>query len=58
LAIDFDKNYPGTIGTSTLIKEIESMASTSKTGKVTIIAHSNGGLVTKLIYNQLMDVGK
>jgi pimeloyl-ACP methyl ester carboxylesterase len=52
------KTTAGTIGTSTLIKEIESMASSSKTGKVTIIAHSNGGLVTKLIYNQLMDVGE
>ena len=34
------------------------MASSSKTGKVTIVAHSNGGLVTKLIYNQLKDKGE
>ena len=48
----------GMIGTSTALQEIEQMASTSKTGKVTIIAHSNGGLVTKLLYNQLKDKGE
>jgi pimeloyl-ACP methyl ester carboxylesterase len=48
----------GTIGTSSVIQAIESMASTSKTGKVTIIAHSNGGLVTKLLYNQLKAKGE
>ncbi|MDE2188215.1 MAG: hypothetical protein KGJ35_00595 [Patescibacteria group bacterium] len=48
----------GSIGTSSVIKTIESMASTSKTGKVTIIAHSNGGLVTKLVYNALRDRGQ
>jgi hypothetical protein len=48
----------GTLGTSSVIQAIESMASSSKTGKVTIIAHSNGGLVTKLIYNQLKDKGE
>jgi len=48
----------GVTGTSTAIKAIESMASSSKTGKVTIIAHSNGGLVTKLVYDQLKDKGE
>jgi pimeloyl-ACP methyl ester carboxylesterase len=48
----------GTLGTSSVIQAIESMASSSKTGKVTIIAHSNGGLVTKLLYNQLKDKGE
>lgn len=48
----------GVIGTSTVVQAIESMASSSKTGKVTIIAHSNGGLVTKLLYDQLRDKGE
>lgn len=36
-------------GTSTpyIIQELHRLAATSKTGKVTIVAHSNGGLVTK-----------
>ncbi len=38
-------------GTTTpyIIQELKRLASNSKTGKVTIIAHSNGGLVTKLL---------
>ncbi|MDR3558514.1 MAG: hypothetical protein P4L61_03210, partial [Candidatus Pacebacteria bacterium] len=52
------KASTGDLGTSSLIKVIESMASTSKTGKVTIIAHSNGGLVTKLVYNELKEKGE
>lgn len=52
------KASAGTLPTSSVIQAIESMASSSKTGKVTIIAHSNGGLVTKLVYNQLRDKGE
>ena len=52
------KASAGTLPTSSVIQAIESMASSSKTGKVTIIAHSNGGLVTKLVYNQLKDKGE
>src|ERR1035437_2903885 len=52
------KASAGTLSTSSVIQAIESMASSSKTGKVTIIAHSNGGLVTKLVYNQLKDKGE
>jgi len=48
----------GTIRTSTVVKTIENMASSSKTGKVTIIAHSNGGLVAKLLYNELKEKGE
>lgn len=36
-----------------IIKEIERMATGSHTGKVTLIAHSNGGLITKAIIKEL-----
>lgn len=48
--------YSGILGqTSTpyLIKELRRLASNSKTRKVTIVAHSNGGLVTKALTNKL-----
>ncbi len=41
-----------------LIETVESLASRSRTGKVTIIAHSNGGLVTKYLVKTLADMGK
>lgn len=36
-----------------IIQELRRLASSSKTGKVTIIAHSNGGLVTKALIEKL-----
>lgn len=36
-----------------IIQELRRLASTSKTGKVTIVAHSNGGLVTKALTEKL-----
>lgn len=36
-----------------IIEELRRLASTSKSGKVTIVAHSNGGLVTKALTNKL-----
>ncbi len=41
-----------------LIETVEDLASRSKTGKVTLIAHSNGGLVTKYLVKTLVDMGK
>ncbi len=41
-----------------LIPEIERMASSSKTGKVTIITHSNGGLLAKTLINALQAQGE
>ncbi|MFZ2769564.1 MAG: hypothetical protein WAZ50_00310, partial [Minisyncoccia bacterium] len=38
-----------------IIKELNRLASTSQTGKVTIVAHSNGGLVTKALMQKLKD---
>lgn len=36
-----------------IIKELRRLASTSKSGKVTIVAHSNGGLLAKALTNKL-----
>ena len=36
-----------------VIQELRRLAKTSKTGKVTIVAHSNGGLVTKALTDKL-----
>lgn len=44
--------------TESLVSTILAMASTSKTGKVSIVAHSNGGLVTKYLVKVLADLGK
>jgi len=38
-----------------IIKELSRLASTSQTGKVTIVAHSNGGLITKALMQKLKD---
>ena len=44
--------------TADLIKTIETEAKNSKTGKVTIITHSNGGLVAKVLINALVAKGE
>ena len=44
--------------TDSLITILESMATRSKTGKVSIVAHSNGGLVAKYFVKTLVDIGK
>ncbi len=41
-----------------LIKTIEGLAKDSKTGKVIIVAHSNGGLVSKLLLKALEEKGE
>lgn len=38
-----------------IIQELKRLAGTSKTGKVTIVAHSNGGLVAKALIKRLQD---
>jgi hypothetical protein len=40
---------------SFILKKLESLQSNSRTGKVTIIAHSNGGLVAKALVQKLQD---
>lgn len=44
---DFSESY--------ILKKLEDLQKSSKNGKVTIIAHSNGGLVTKALINKLKD---
>ncbi|MDE2172667.1 MAG: hypothetical protein KGJ33_01825 [Patescibacteria group bacterium] len=44
--------------TESLMAIVEDMASRSKTGKVTLIAHSNGGLVAKYLIAMLADRGR
>ena len=44
--------------TESLIDTVTKLAKDSKTGKVTIIAHSNGGLVAKYLVKTLADSGK
>ena len=44
--------------TEYLIHDIEELASRSRTGKVTLIAHSNGGLVAKYLVKALEETGK
>jgi len=46
-------SYSKSTTTPYIIQELRDLAATSKTGKVTIIAHSNGGLVTKALTNML-----
>ncbi len=40
-----------------LFFELENLAFSSHTGKVTIVAHSNGGLLAKLLINKLVEDG-
>ena len=44
--------------TESLIDTVSRLAKNSKTGKVTIIAHSNGGLVAKYLVKTLADQGR
>jgi hypothetical protein len=56
-----NKLYYGTTTSSLtdsfLIKELQRLQRDSKSGKVTIIAHSNGGLVTKELIQTLKETG-
>ncbi len=59
-ALGYDWRRPiSEIATDGLLSEtMETMASSSKTGKVTLIAHSNGGLIAKYLVKTLADAGK
>ncbi len=41
-----------------IVAELERMAAGSHTGKVTIVSHSNGGLLTKMLVKELESQGK
>jgi pimeloyl-ACP methyl ester carboxylesterase len=57
---DIATGYISILGgqTFTLAEKVEELASQSKTGKVTVVAHSNGGLIAKLLMNHLVDMGE
>ncbi|RJQ37809.1 alpha/beta hydrolase [Candidatus Parcubacteria bacterium] len=46
-------SYIGSTSTPYLIQELERLANTSRSGRVTIIAHSNGGLLAKYLLSQI-----
>lgn len=41
-----------------IVAELKRMAAASKTGKVTLIGHSNGGLLAKVLVDKLKEAGK
>ncbi len=46
-------SYGAPTSTPYIVEELRRLAASSRTGKVTIIAHSNGGLVTKALVSKL-----
>jgi hypothetical protein len=50
-----DISYNESVPQPYIIQELERLASNSKSGKVTIIAHSNGGLLAKALIRKLGD---
>jgi pimeloyl-ACP methyl ester carboxylesterase len=55
--IDYTQTLPAN-ETPYTMSELLRMASSSRTGKVTIVAHSNGGIITKALMLQLRELGK
>jgi pimeloyl-ACP methyl ester carboxylesterase len=53
-----DNVYFGVNSGTYILDELLRMASSSNTGKVTIIAHSNGGLVAKRLMLKLREIGR
>lgn len=51
-------SYTDTATSSYMVNQVLALASTSKSGKVSIVAHSNGGLVAKELINKLISMGK
>jgi hypothetical protein len=48
-------SYTASTSSSYIIEELRRLADTSQTGKVTIVTHSNGGLVIKYLLKELAD---
>ena len=51
-------SYLTATDTPYIIQQLKSLAATSKSGKVTIIGHSNGGLLAKALMNKLTEMGE
>jgi pimeloyl-ACP methyl ester carboxylesterase len=56
--IDAGYSYHTASATPYIFEEVERLARSSKTGKVTLIGHSNGGLVAKALMVRLEQMGK
>ena len=50
---DWRKSLADILKNGQMVNSVKYMAKNSKTGKVTIVAHSNGGLLAKALINQL-----
>jgi pimeloyl-ACP methyl ester carboxylesterase len=50
-------SYTDTATSSYMVDQVLQLASSSRTGKVTIIAHSNGGLIAKELVSKLVSLG-
>jgi pimeloyl-ACP methyl ester carboxylesterase len=57
-AYDWRQGVDEVVASSTLVDTFLALASSSPTGKVSIVAHSNGGLVAKMLGRKLEDMGK
>ncbi len=53
-----NNNVKTNIGSYSIIGELERLASSSQTGKVTIVAHSMGGIVAKRLIQKLTELGE
>lgn len=64
IAFGYDWRMPitevvaGASSTKSLVNLVQDLAKSSKTGKVSIVAHSNGGLVAKYLVKVLTDLNK
>ncbi|MDO8552900.1 MAG: hypothetical protein Q7S01_05290 [bacterium] len=57
-SLDGNLSYIGAAASSYAVNQVLRLAESSKSGKVTIVAHSNGGLFAKLLVNKLKEMGK
>ncbi|MEK7128626.1 MAG: DUF5018 domain-containing protein, partial [Patescibacteria group bacterium] len=57
LSGDLYYTAPRDFSESFVLQKLEELQASSKSGKVTIISHSNGGLVTKALIQKLKDTG-
>jgi len=57
-SLDGRISYIGMATSSYAMNQVFSLAPSSKSGKVTIVAHSNGGLFAKVLMNELKEMGK
>ena len=58
LPYDWRFDYDAVINSADMLAEVERMATSSDTGQVTLIAHSNGGLIAKQLITRLEQIGK